>query len=117
MATPLTLLDALLRGTLLALLLLMAAVLRRDRPRAPAALAGVALALGQVVQTVGAAPWIEQNLPFVWQMPLIAVSVANVVLFCSSCVRCSTMPSCRGPFMLWPGAASRCSAWPTARWR
>jgi len=81
MATPLTLLDALLRGTLLALLLLMAAVLRRDRPRSPAALAGVALALGQVVQTVGAAPWIEQNLPFVWQMPLIAVSVANVVLF------------------------------------
>lgn len=78
---PLSLLDAALRGMLLALLVLVAAVLWRDRRRAPAARAGVALALGQVVQTIGAAPWIEQNLPFAWQMPLIAVSVANVVLF------------------------------------
>lgn len=78
---PLSLIDATLRGMLLALLVLVAAVMWRDRRRSPAALAGVALALGQVVQTVGAAPWIEQNLPFAWQMPLIAVSVANVVLF------------------------------------
>lgn len=78
---PLGLLDAALRGMLLALLALVAAVLWRDRRRSPAAWAGVALALGQVVQTIGAAPWIEQNLPFAWQMPLIAVSVANVVLF------------------------------------
>jgi AraC-like DNA-binding protein len=78
---PLSLIDATLRGMLLSLLALVAAVMWRDRRRSPAALAGVALALGQVVQTVGAAPWIEQNLPFAWQMPLIAVSVANVVLF------------------------------------
>ena len=78
---PLSLLDAALRGMLLALLVLVGMVLWRDRRRAPAALAGVALALGQVVQTIGAAPWIEQNLPFAWQMPLIAVSVGNVVLF------------------------------------
>lgn len=78
---PLSLLDAALRGMLLALLVLVAAVLWRDRRRSPAARAGVALALGQVVQTIGASPWIEQNLPFAWQMPLIAVSVANVVLF------------------------------------
>jgi AraC-like DNA-binding protein len=78
---PLSLIDATLRGMLLALLALVAAVMWRDRRRSPAALAGVALALGQVVQTVGAAPWIEQNLPFAWQMPLIAASVANVVLF------------------------------------
>ena len=62
MATPLTLLDALLRGTLLALLLLMAAVLRRDRPRAPAAWAGVAISLGLAVQVLGAMPWIEERL-------------------------------------------------------
>lgn len=78
---PLTLLDAALRGMLLALLVLVAAVLWRDRRRAPAALAGVALALGQVVQTIGATPWVEATLPFLWQAPLIAVSVANVVLF------------------------------------
>ncbi|WP_341892301.1 helix-turn-helix domain-containing protein [Variovorax sp. YR752] len=77
----LTLLDAALRGMLLALLVLVAAVLWRDRRRSPAALAGVALALGQVVQTIGATPWVEATLPFLWQAPLIAVSVANVVLF------------------------------------
>ena len=47
----------------------------------PAALAGVALALGQCVQTVGAMPWVESTLPFLWQAPLISVSVANAVLF------------------------------------
>jgi AraC-like DNA-binding protein len=78
---PLSLLDAALRGMLLALLGLVAAVLWRDRRRSPAALAGVALALGQVVQTLGATPWVEATLPFLWQAPLIAVSVANVVLF------------------------------------
>ena len=82
MATPLTLLDALLRGTLLALLLLMAAVLRRDRPRSPAALASVAISLGLSVQVMGAMPWIEDQLvggP--WFAPVIGISVANAVLF------------------------------------
>lgn len=82
MTTPLTLLDALLRGTLLALLLLMAAVLRRDRPRSPAALAGVAISLGLSVQVLGAMPWIEDQLvggP--WFAPVIGISVANAVLF------------------------------------
>lgn len=78
---PLSLLDAALRGMLLALLVLVGAVLWRDRRHAPAALAGVALALGQVLQTIGATPWVEATLPFLWQAPLIAVSVANVVLF------------------------------------
>lgn len=82
MATPLTLFDALLRGTLLALLLLMAAVLRRDRPRAPAALAGVAISLGLAVQVLGAMHWIEERLAggpgFA---PVIGISVANAVLF------------------------------------
>jgi len=77
----LTLVDAAARGMLLALLLLLAAVLWRDRRRAPAALAGVALAIGQCVQTVSAMPWVEASLPFAWQAPLISVSVGNVVLF------------------------------------
>lgn len=78
---PLTLIDAALRGMLLALLLLVAAVLWRDRRGSVAARAGVALALGQCVQTFGAAPWVEAQLPFAWQAPLISISVANVVLF------------------------------------
>ncbi len=82
MATPLTLLDALLRGTLLALLLLMAAVLRRDRPRAPAAWAGVAISLGLAVQVLGAMPWIEERLVgSPGFAPVIGISVANAVLF------------------------------------
>jgi hypothetical protein len=78
---PLTLIDAALRGMLLALLLLVAAVLWRERRGSVAARAGVALALGQCVQTFGAAPWVEAHLPFAWQAPLISISVANVVLF------------------------------------
>lgn len=78
---PLPIADAAVRGMLLALLLLVAAVLWRERRASPAARAGIALLLGQCVQTVGAMPWLEANLPFAWQAPLIAVSVANVVLF------------------------------------
>ncbi len=82
MTTPLTLLDALLRGTLLALLLLMAAVLRRDRPHAPAAWAGVAISLGLAVQVLGAMPWIEERLSgSVGFAPVIGLSVGNAVLF------------------------------------
>lgn len=76
-----TLADAAVRGMLIALLLLVAAVLWRERRAAVAARVGIALLLGQCVQTLGAMPWVETHLPFAWQTPLIAVSVANVVLF------------------------------------
>lgn len=76
-----TLADAAVRGMLIALLLLVAAVLWRERRAAMAARLGIALLLGQCVQTLGAMPWVETHLPFAWQTPLIAVSVANVVLF------------------------------------
>lgn len=78
---PLTLVDAALRGMLAALLLLVAAVLWRDRRGSMAGRTGVALLLGQGVQTFSAMPWVEANLAFAAQAPLIAVSVANVVLF------------------------------------
>jgi AraC-like DNA-binding protein len=77
----LTLLDAALRGTDVALLLLLAAVLWRDRPRLPAARAGVAMTLGLFVQVVGSAPPVEALVPREWQAPLVAISVANGVLF------------------------------------
>jgi AraC-like DNA-binding protein len=81
MADALSLLDAALRGTLLTLALLLAALLWRDRPRLAAARAGVALCLGLALQTVSGAPWVEATLPRLWQAPLVAVSVANAVLF------------------------------------
>jgi AraC-like DNA-binding protein len=83
MADPLlpTLLDAALRGTLVALLLLLAAVLWRDRPRLRAAQAAVAMCLGLVVQVVSSTPWFEACVPRGWQAPLVAVSVGNAVLF------------------------------------
>lgn len=76
-----TLLDAALRGTLVALLLLLAAVLLRDRPRLPAARAGVAMVLGLVVQVVSSTPWFEATVPRLWQAPFVAVSVGNAALF------------------------------------
>jgi len=78
---PITLLDAALRGVLLALLLVLALILGRDRPRLPAARAGVLLALGLCIQVVGSAPMFEASVPRTWQAPFVAVSVGNAVLF------------------------------------
>lgn len=80
-APPSILIDAALRGVLVALLLLLALVLGRDRPRLPAARAGVVMAIGLVVQVVGSAPMVEALVPWFWQAPLVAVSVGNAVLF------------------------------------
>ena len=77
----LTVLDAALRGTLLALLVLLAARLLRDRPALPAAQAAVVLALGSCVQVIGSTPLFEALVPRAWQAPFIAIAVANVVLF------------------------------------
>ncbi|WP_454901842.1 helix-turn-helix domain-containing protein [Variovorax gossypii] len=76
-----TLLDAALRGVLLALLLVLALVFGRDRPRLPVARAGVLLALGLCVQVVGSTPMFEASVPWLWQSPFVAVSVGNAVLF------------------------------------
>jgi AraC-like DNA-binding protein len=78
---PSTLFDAALRGTLIALLMLLAVVLGRDRPRLAAARAGVALTLGLCVQVVASTPTFEALVPRLWQAPLVAVSVGNAVLF------------------------------------
>src|SRR5262245_12887254 len=77
----LTVLDAALRGTLLALLLLQAAALWRDRPRLAAARAAIVMCVGLCVQVISSTPAFEAALPLLWQMPWIAVSVANAVLF------------------------------------
>ncbi|MFZ6638595.1 helix-turn-helix domain-containing protein [Undibacterium sp. TC4M20W] len=78
---PLVLLDAALRGTLLALLLLLSAILGRDRPQLLVVRAGIALCLGLAVQVISATPWFEATVPRLWQAPLVAISVANAVLF------------------------------------
>lgn len=81
MSDALPLIDAALRGTLLALLLLLAGVLVRDRPRLPAARVGTALLLGLGVQVVASTPAFEAGVPWLWQAPLVGISVANAVLF------------------------------------
>jgi len=75
------LLDAALRGTLVALLVLVAVLLVRDRPTLWPARVGAALALGLVVQVVGSTPAFESSVPWLWQVPLVAISVGNAVLF------------------------------------
>lgn len=76
-----SLLDAALRGVLLALLLVLALVFGRDRPRLPVARVGVLLALGLCVQVIGSTPMFEASVPRLWQSPFVAVSVGNAVLF------------------------------------
>ncbi|RTD92402.1 AraC family transcriptional regulator [Variovorax atrisoli] len=78
---PTTLLDAALRGMLLALLLVLVLVLGRDRPRLPAARAGLLLALGLCIQVIGSTPLFEATVPPAWQSPFVAISVGNAVLF------------------------------------
>lgn len=104
---PLPLVDAALRGAVLALLLLLAAQLARAyrprkadgeglwpgpppghrvpagrRPRMPpAARAAWLLCLGLAVQVPGSSPWVESHLGCHWQAPFIAISVGNAVLF------------------------------------
>ena len=71
------------RGMVLALLLLLAGRLLRDRPRLPAAQAGLLLArgLGLVVQVLGAAPSFERKVSCAAQSPLVGVSVAHAMVF------------------------------------
>ncbi len=77
----LTLVDAALRGMVLALAMLLATTLWRDRPRLPAARAGVAMTLGLCVQVVSSTPTFEALVPLLWQAPWVGVSVGNAVLF------------------------------------
>jgi len=81
MPIPLALIDAGLRGMVLALLLLLAGLLLRDRPRLPAAQAGMLLALGLVVQVISSSPVVERDVACAAQAPLVGVSVANAVAF------------------------------------
>jgi AraC-like DNA-binding protein len=77
----LPLIDAALRGMVLALLLLLAGLLVRLRPRGAAAQAAVLLLLGLVVQVCSSAPAFETAVACRMQAPLVGVSVANAVGF------------------------------------
>lgn len=78
---PLVLVDVALRGALIALLVVLATVMRRDRPHLAAARVGVAMVLGLCVQVISATPLFEDMVPRLWQAPWVAVSVGNAVLF------------------------------------
>ena len=78
---PLVLVDVAVRGALIALLVVLATVMRRDRPQLAAGRVGVAMALGLCVQVISATPLFEDMVPRLWQAPWVAVSVGNAVLF------------------------------------
>ena len=77
----LVLVDVAIRGALIALLVLLATVMRRNRPRLAPARVGVAMALGLCVQVISSTPLFEELVPRLWQAPWVAVSVGNAVLF------------------------------------
>lgn len=75
------LIDAALRGMAIALLLLLALLLRRGtRASWPARIWNV-FSLTLCVQVASSAPIVERGLPGAWQAPLVGVSVGNAVLF------------------------------------
>src|SRR5262245_16481044 len=80
-SAPLTVVDALLRGMLLGLLLLLSSLLWREQPRSTLARAGIALAVGVCIQVISSNPLLEELLPRYWQAPLVGISVGNAVLF------------------------------------
>lgn len=80
-ADALQLVDAALRGMVVALCALVAAALWRERTRSTAAQVGVAMLAGLAVQVVGSTPAFEATVPRLWQAPWVAVAVANAVLF------------------------------------
>jgi hypothetical protein len=80
-AVPLSLLDAALRGALLAMLLLLVSEMRRRLPQWRATRVGTLMAVGLCVQIISATPWFEANIPWAWQTPAVAVSVGNAALF------------------------------------
>jgi AraC-like DNA-binding protein len=81
MPVPFMLADAALRGMVVALLLLAAGLMLRDRPRLPVAQAGALLTLGLVMQVFSSAPTFEQGVSCAAQSPLVGIAVANAVLF------------------------------------
>ncbi len=85
-AAPLLLADTGLRGMVVALALLLAALValdlaRRPRPWPPAALAALFICAGLAVQVPGSAPWLENSADCTVLTPLIGLSVGNAVLF------------------------------------
>ncbi|CAN5344703.1 helix-turn-helix domain-containing protein [soil metagenome] len=81
MSEPLVLLDAALRGMVVALLMLTAGVMLRDRWRLPATQVGSLLTFGLMLQVFSSTPAFEQGVLCAAQSPLVGVSVANAVLF------------------------------------
>lgn len=84
MSEPLTaalLIDAALRGAVIALMLITAALMLRDRPGLAAVRLGLALVAGLAVQVFASAPLVEAGVPRLWQAPLVGISVANGLLF------------------------------------
>jgi len=77
----LPLVDAGLRGALVATLLLLGALLTRDHRRHAAGRTGIALMAGLVVQTLATLPPVEQGWSILWQAPLVGISIGNSVLF------------------------------------
>ena len=76
------LLDAALRGMSFSLLLILIAVLWRERGRILLVRLGIVLCLGLCVQVLSSTPMFEAEIPRLWQAPFIAISIGNAVLFC-----------------------------------
>jgi AraC-like DNA-binding protein len=75
------LVDAAVRGALVALLLLVSAVLLRDRRALALTRVGIVFSVGLIVQIVSSLPAFEVAVPRLWQAPLVGISIGNAVLF------------------------------------
>jgi AraC-like DNA-binding protein len=74
-------LDLALRGGLIAVLMLLAALLWRDHARSVAARLGAAFAVGTAAHVLHTVPGFGLPPPAWWQAPIIALAAANSLLF------------------------------------
>lgn len=121
----LALTDALLRGATAALAGLLAALLARDRPQAPAPRLAIALLLGLALQTVAGSPVLEAALPRPAVAASVGIAVANAVLFwglARALFDAEARPGAGllagwaaawalGAFNVWLGCAGRAEGW------
>ena len=77
----LPLLDASLRGALVAVALLLGTALWRSGSSHPVARVGMVFVAGLSVQAISSAPGFESHVPCEWQAPLIGISIGNSALF------------------------------------
>jgi hypothetical protein len=79
--TPFVAIDLSLRGAIVAMLCLLAAVIWRDRAKSDAIWIGLALCLGMIIYAIESAPHFQSFAPRSLELLMVAIANGNNLLF------------------------------------